>query len=58
MDADAFSVDSLGLLATCMYWGVGNCVVVKNGGSYHIFLAHMEYLGETGSNRRPVDFQM
>ena len=43
---------------TYIYEDVGNCLVVKNGGSYHVFLAHMEYLGETGSNRRPVDFQM
>ena len=58
MDADAFSVDTLGLSAACMYVAVGNCVVVKNGGSYHIFLAHMEYLGKTGWNWRPVEFQM
>ena len=58
MDADAFSVDTLGLSATCMYVGVDKCLLVKNGGRYHVFLAHMEYLGEVGWNRGPVEFQM
>ena len=57
MDADAFSVDPLGLPDTYIYENVGNRLVVKNGGRYHIFLAHMEYLGEAGWNQRPVDFQ-
>ena len=43
---------------TYIYEDVGNCLVVKNGGGYHVFLAHVEYLGETAWNRRPVDFQM
>ena len=43
---------------TYIYKDVGNCLVQKNGGRYHVFLAHMDYLGETGWNRRPVDFQM
>ena len=43
---------------TCIYEDVGNCLVVKNGGRYHVFLAHMECLGTTGWNRRPVDFQI
>ena len=42
---------------TYTHEGVGNCLVVKNGGRYHVVLAHMEYLGETGWNRRPLDFQ-
>ena len=40
-----------------IYKGVGNCLVVKNGGRYHVFLAHMEYLGETGWNSEALDFQ-
>ena len=42
---------------TCIYRGVGNCLVVKNGGRSHVSLAHMEYNGETGWNWRFVDFQ-
>ena len=41
---------------TYIYEGVRNCLVVKNGGRYHVFLAHMKYLGETGWKRRPVEF--
>ena len=40
------------VLDTYVYESVGNCLVVKNGGRYHAFLAQMEYLGETGWNRR------
>ena len=36
---------------------VGNCLVVKNGGRYHVFLAHMEYLGESGWKRRDLEPQ-
>ena len=43
---------------TYIFEDVGNCLVVKNGGRYHIFLVHMEHLGEAGWNRRPVEFQM
>ena len=57
MDADAFSVDPLGLSDAYIYEDVGNCLLVKNVGRYHVFLAHMEYLGEAGWNQRPVDFQ-
>ena len=42
---------------TYTYEDVENCLVVKNGDSYRVFLAHMEYLGETGWKRRPVEFQ-
>ena len=41
-----------------IYEGVGNCLVVKNGGGYHVVLAHMEHLGEPGWKRRPLKFQM
>jgi len=36
---------------------VRNCLVVKNGDSYRVFLAHMEYLGETGWKRRRLELQ-
>ena len=42
---------------TYIYEGVGNCLVVKNGGRDHVFLAHMEYLGETGWKQRRLDLQ-
>ena len=45
-----FMVPSI-LSAIYIYKGVGNCLVVKNRGRYHVFLAHMEYLGETGWKR-------
>ena len=32
----------MGVSATYIYKDVGNCLVVKNGGRYHVFLAHME----------------
>ena len=43
---------------TYMYENVGNYLLVKNGGRYRVLLVHMEYLGEAGWNRRPVDFQI
>ena len=58
LDADTFSMNPLVVSDTYIYKDVGNCLMVKNGGGYRVFLAHMEYLGETGWNRRPVDFQM
>ena len=36
---------------------VRNCLVVKNGDSYRVFLAHMEYLGEKGWKRRRLELQ-
>ena len=30
---------------TYMYEGFGNCLLVENGGRYHVLLAHMECLG-------------
>ena len=42
---------------TYIYEGVGNCLVVKNGGRDHVFLAHIEYLGETGWKQRRLDLQ-
>ena len=40
---------------TYIHEGVGNCLVVKNGGRYRVFLAHMEYLGETCWKRRHLE---
>ena len=58
VDLETLFMNLLVVSDTYIYEDVGNCLVVKNGDSYHVFLAHMEYLGETGWNRRPVDFQM
>ena len=57
LDLENLFMNVLVVSDTYIYEGVGNCLVVKNGGRYHVFLAHMEYLGETGWNRRPLDFQ-
>ena len=58
VDLETLFMNLLVVSDTYIYEDVGNCLMVKNGGGYRVFLAHMEYLGETGSNRRPVDFQM
>ena len=58
VDLETLFMNLLVILDTYIYEDVGNCLVVKNGDSYRVFLAYMEYLGETGWNRRPVDFQM
>ena len=58
VDLETLFMNLLVVSDTYIYEDVGNCLVVKNGDSYRVFLAHMEYLGETGWNRRPVDFQM
>ena len=41
LDAEGFSINAMGLPATCMHVGVGNCLVVKKRGGYHTFLAHL-----------------
>ena len=51
VDLETLFMNLLVVSATYIYEDVGNCLVVKNGGSYHVFLAHMEYLGETGWKR-------
>ena len=46
---------------TYIYEGVGNCLLVENGGRYHVLLAHMECLGEMGWKRRclaPTDVEL
>ena len=58
VDLETLFMNLLVVSDTYIYEGVGNCSVVTNGGSCHVFLAHMEYLGETGWIQRPVDFQM
>ena len=42
---------------TNIYEGVGNCLVVKNGGGYHVFLVHVVCFDETGWNRRHLEAQ-
>ena len=56
VDLETLFTNLLVVSDTYIYEDVGNCLVVKNGGGYHVFLAHMEYLGETGWNRRFVEF--
>ena len=60
IDADGVDLETLFmnlLVASDTYIceGVGNCLVVKNGGRYRVFLAHIEYLGETCWNRRHLE---
>ena len=57
VDLETLFMNLLVVSDTYIYEGVGNCLVVKNGGRYHVFLAHMECFGETGWNRRPLEFQ-
>ena len=58
MDLEALFIHSLVVSDTCIYGGVGNCLVVENGGRHHVLLTHMEHHGEAGWKRRPVDFQI
>ena len=58
VDLETLSVHLSVISASCMYKGVGNCLVVKKRGRYHIFLAHLENLVELGWKLRPVEFQM
>ena len=58
VDLETLSVHLSVISASCMYKGVGNCLVVKERGRCHIFLAHLEHLVELCWALRPVEFQM
>ena len=51
------SMNPLVVPDTYIYRGVRNCLMVKNGSKYHVFLAHMEYLEEPGWKYCPLEFQ-
>ena len=51
------SMNPLLVSATHMCRGVGHCLVVKNGGGNHVFLAHLEHLDETGWRLWRLEFQ-
>ena len=55
VDLETLFMNLLVVSDTYIYKGLGNCLVVKNGGGYHVFLAHMEFLGETCCNRRHLE---
>ena len=57
VDLETLSMHLLVVSDTYKYEDVENCLVVTNRGRYHVFLSHLEYLGEAGWKRRPVEFQ-
>ena len=57
VDLETLFMNLLVVSDTYIFEGVGNCSVVTNGGSYHVFLAHIVCLGETGWNRRRTELQ-
>ena len=57
VDLETLFMNLLVVSDTYTHEGIGNCLVVKNGGLYHAFLAPMEHLGESGWNRRHLEPQ-
>ena len=48
VDLETHFMNLLVVSDTYTHEGIGNCLVVKNGGRCRVFLAYMEYLGGNG----------
>ena len=57
VDLETLFMNVLVVSDTHIYYGVGNCLVAKNGGRHRVFMARMEYHGETSWNRRHLEPQ-